>query len=230
VPFWRLYYNPDPGLAVDIDSRRVPLPAGALAAIPPMSPCTSWTDDRARQLYIHFTASEPFDRVAPGVYFAPLTPDARESVDALMTDAERTGAAACLDTVRVLSLCLHVLRHIPPDRLQPQPHSARVREAIRRMRSALARPLGNPALARAVHMNTNAFINLFRQETGQPPQRWYLQMHLRRAGLLLAHSDQSIEEIADRTGFSDRNHFTKVFRRYHQIPPAAYRRNVRQSG
>ncbi len=229
-PFWRLYYNLDPGLAVDFESHRVPLPPGKLAAIPPMSPCTGQATGDARQLYIHFTASPPFDRVEPDVYILPSHTGVRQALKALMSGPERSEETAYRDTAAVLGLCLHALQHVPADRLKPQPQSRRVQQAIRLMRNSPDRVLTNPELAAELGMNTNAFINLFGRETGTPPQRWYLQMRLRRAGLLLAHSEYSIDEVADETGFADRNHLSKVFRRYHQIPPAAYRRNVRRSG
>ena len=46
---------------------------------------------------------------------------------------------------------------------------------------------------------------------------------------MLAHTGDSIEQIAAATGFCDRNHFSRAFKRYYQIPPAEYRRNVQLS-
>lgn len=225
-PFWRLYYNLDPGLSVVVDGVETPLEPEQVVAIPPMCNCTSKAVAPARQFYIHFTASEPFDRVVDGVYAVPASGETRRAVAALLDGAGQ----AEFDTLDVLSLCLQVLRAIPQDRLLARPYGPKVRQAIAAMRANLASPLCNPALARQVHMNTNAFILLFRRETGQPPQRWYLQLRLRRAALLLAHGDLSIDEIARATGFCDRSHFSKAFRRYHQLGPATYRCNVRQSG
>ena len=73
-------------------------------------------------------------------------------------------------------------------------------------------------------MHTNAFIRLFRSEVGRSPQAWYMRRRIEEACRLLHHSDLSIEQIAERTGFCDRGHFTRVFRTLRRIGPATFRK------
>jgi len=92
------------------------------------------------------------------------------------------------------------------------------------MRERHSQPLSNDELAGRVGMNTNAFIRLFKQATGKPPQAYHTNLRLERACMLLSHTRRGIPEIAEETGFCDRYHFTNVFTRKRKLSPAAFRR------
>ena len=62
------------------------------------------------------------------------------------------------------------------------------------------------------------------------PKKYLLNQRMEHARRLLIHSTDSIEEIAAQTGYADRFHFSKVFRRFYDIPPAAYRENSSGDG
>jgi transcriptional regulator GlxA family with amidase domain len=56
-----------------------------------------------------------------------------------------------------------------------------------------------------------------------PPHQFIMENRTKEACRLLAFSDQSIEEIANRTGFANRHHFSRAFARRMNRGPAAYR-------
>ena len=87
-----------------------------------------------------------------------------------------------------------------------------------------------PELAERAGLSRNSFIRLFREKTGETPQQFRLRKSVEYAAGELHYSTHSIEEIAEAAGFSDRFHFTKVFGRFMQMPPAAYRRITRGQG
>jgi AraC family L-rhamnose operon regulatory protein RhaS len=63
-------------------------------------------------------------------------------------------------------------------------------------------------------------------EVGKPPARYLRETRLANAATMLAHSQASIEAIAEVCGFCDRNYFSTVFRKGYGVGPATYRRQV----
>jgi transcriptional regulator GlxA family with amidase domain len=88
----------------------------------------------------------------------------------------------------------------------------------------LAEDLTVDQLARKALMSSRTFARRFRAEMGTTPAAWLNRQRLMRAQLLLEETDQSLESIAQETGFGTaavmRHHFVKVL----QVSPLAYRR------
>ena len=87
--------------------------------------------------------------------------------------------------------------------------------------------MNNRDLARLCHYSVEHFIRRFRALTGQTPAQFIIDARLRRASHDLIFSRDSIESIAERTGFCDRAHFSKMFSARVGIPPAQYRNTNR---
>lgn len=67
------------------------------------------------------------------------------------------------------------------------------------------------------------FFNIF----GETPHRWLTKQRLKRACFLLLNTDKSVKTIGEECMFGNQSHFCKIFRHYHRITPAAYRRKMR---
>ena len=67
------------------------------------------------------------------------------------------------------------------------------------------------------------FTQLFKQVTGLPPHAFLLQAKVMRAKKLLAETDASVSEIAQRLALSSPRHFATLFRETLGITPTAYR-------
>ncbi|WP_392672452.1 GlxA family transcriptional regulator [Streptomyces sp. LN785] len=82
-------------------------------------------------------------------------------------------------------------------------------------------------LAAQAHMSPRTFARRFQQETGTTPYRWLLRQRVLLAQHLLETSDETMDAIADRTGFGNaaalRHQFTKSL----GTTPNAYRRTFR---
>ena len=83
----------------------------------------------------------------------------------------------------------------------------------------------NNTLSRRAGMNMNAFIRMFKRVTRQTPRQYLQNLRLKEASSLLHHSQLSIEAIADKTGFNDRQHLNLIFRKTFRITPAQFRKN-----
>ncbi len=229
APHWRFYWNPLPGAAVRLQGQETWLGPETAAVIPPHTPFSSSNDEASEQFYIHFVADPPFDRVPPAIFSFPVTRELRKVLDEaslLLSDQDTQNGTR-------LSLLLHwlaylALMQVPETQLQPVCVDNRVRKIIQGMVRNLAKSHPNQHLAAEAHMNTNAFIRLFKHHTGHTPQSYLLRRRLDQACQLLCFTNLTIKVIAERTGFCDRYHFSRVFRRHQGMGPATFR-NMRSS-
>ncbi|MEU8673510.1 helix-turn-helix domain-containing protein [Streptomyces sp. NPDC048560] len=82
-------------------------------------------------------------------------------------------------------------------------------------------------LAGLAHMSPRTFARRFQQETGTTPYRWLLRQRVLLAQHLLESSDETMDAIADRTGFGTAAALRHQFVRSLDITPHAYRRTFR---
>jgi AraC-like DNA-binding protein len=79
-------------------------------------------------------------------------------------------------------------------------------------------------LAELVNLSQAHFSRAFKASTGLAPYQWQLNSRIRRAQLSLVHSDASISEVAQATGFADTVHFGRTFRKLAGVTPGVWRR------
>jgi len=101
--------------------------------------------------------------------------------------------------------------------------------AVECIRLNLATPPQIPQLAHLCHMSVRTFQRKFHEHFGLAPSRYILNERLKAASHLLLFTTQTLEEIAELTGFTDRFHLGQQFRKYFGTPPAAFRKSARQS-
>jgi AraC-like DNA-binding protein len=223
APYWRFYRNAQPGASVFLAGRQTRLVPSRCVAIPPNTPFAARLRRPVEHFYIHFLAAPPYDAVTPGIYTFPAEPLLVSTMDEIGKLLAAGGAGP-----RVALLCrllaAHALSRLPADAVPPARSDGRVLAALRLMEASFPQPVSNPRLARAAGMNVNAFIRLFKQVTGRPPQSDYAARRIDRACVMLAATSASIEEIAAATGFCDRYHFSRVFKKLRGAGPAEYRR------
>jgi transcriptional regulator GlxA family with amidase domain len=76
-------------------------------------------------------------------------------------------------------------------------------------------------------MARSHFSHYFRERTGMTPARFATEVRVHRATRMLVETQAPLKQIADACGFSDPNHFCKVFRRFQHLSPTSYRNAVR---
>lgn len=82
----------------------------------------------------------------------------------------------------------------------------------------------------AVVMKRSAayLTTLIKQQTGWTIMEWLAHLRMNEARRLLLHSDEFVEIIAERVGYTNVSHFYHIFRRFHETSPAAWRRENRR--
>lgn len=108
-----------------------------------------------------------------------------------------------------------------------RPVSREVSTAIDYMQSNIEQNIALVDLARASNCSPSHLSRLFGLQVGMPPHRYLMEMRVTRAKVLLETTMTSIAEIAAMCGFTHQEHLTRLFRRYHNASPGAYRSSVR---
>ena len=150
----------------------------------------------------------------------------RQMLDSLRADAAGCGLIAAAKTMEILA---RMQAGTPPMRSLP-----RLQEIVREARRLLeADPGGMPQIDELIQrfgISRAHFFRAFKQQTGDTPYQYHLQLAMRRAGEMLRNSPLSIKQIAFAIGFNSPYHFSKLFKKKIGASPTEYRRQWRDAG
>ena len=229
--YWRLYCNDAPGAAVLLaDGTPYPLVAHRVHLIPAWVRFSCRNRRRVRHRFVHFDLIGVPAATVQHLFTKPLTlpRDATlERLAATLGDPAPAGVAICRAKSVVYSALGRVLEQIPGTGLDQLPAAGPVAPAVRHIDDHLGDALRVPDLARLCHFSPDHFGRLFRQRVGRSPAQYVIERRLAAASQALAFTDDSMELIAERLGFSSRYHLTRLFSRRMGTAPAAYRRRAR---
>lgn len=85
-------------------------------------------------------------------------------------------------------------------------------QVIQRMEANLEEPLSRSELAVEASLSTRQLERLFRKYLNRSPARYYLELRLNRARLLLLQTNMSVIDVALACGFVSASHFSKCYR------------------
>jgi len=83
------------------------------------------------------------------------------------------------------------------------------------------------ALARAARTSPSHLAHRFHAEIGTAPHRYVARLRLGVARHLLRTTNQSLERVAEATGFCDAPHLARSFRARYGVAPGEFRRSTR---
>jgi transcriptional regulator GlxA family with amidase domain len=92
-------------------------------------------------------------------------------------------------------------------------------KVIALMEENLEDPTPRSELARLAGMSTRQLERLFRRYLAKTPTRYYLELRLYRARLLLAQTSMSVLDVALACGFVSASHFSKCYREFFNRTP-----------
>lgn len=252
-PFWRLYYNTFGRATVCFENQSHVLTADTVTLIPPHTSFSTrlksngsgdmvesivgkpvgskkeWNIGRKElktdHLFVHFNLGSELDGIAPGLYVF--------NVDAFMVGLleeikrQVMGSELQVHVLSVLSvyaLIFYCLKQIPENAWHKKQMDRRVSCSMEYIVAHLNRHITNQELAERVRMANNSFARLFHGNTGYSLQEYIRKKRVEKACDLMHHSSDSMEQIAEKCGFFDRQHFSKVFRQVMDISPAVYKK------
>jgi AraC-like DNA-binding protein len=85
-----------------------------------------------------------------------------------------------------------------------------------------------PEIARVLGVSERRIRQKFQESVGIPPMRYLLQCRVEQAKELINYSDYALKEIAERVGFKNIHHFTRVFSEIAGVSPGLWRQQNRQ--
>jgi transcriptional regulator GlxA family with amidase domain len=177
---------------------------------------------------------------------ARMFPAAKVDPDVLYVDDDPVITSA--GTAAGIDACLHLVRReqgsrvangiarrmvVPPHRDGGQaqyvqrplaePAADTMQDVLGWLARHLAEPVTVDQLAARAFMSPRTFARRFVQETGTTPQRWLTGQRILLAQQLLEESDETVDEIAVRSGFGNAGALRHHFRAWRSTTPLAYR-------
>lgn len=223
--FWRCLWNSKPGWKVICNGEHFPLGPEHWVVVTPETSFEAVGNNKLDHFFLEFTTPFSHSRFLPKVYrFAIEAPElATIKAIARLQGEMMSDAAVRRSCCQMTQLACSILGRIPDADIKHPPRDLRIREIMDFLENNTGRTFRNDDLAGRVRLSTNAFIRLFREQAGVSPQEWHCRRRIAVASSLLHRSNLTMDEIAQQTGFCDRYYFSKVFKQYRQVPPAAYR-------
>jgi AraC family transcriptional regulator, glycine betaine-responsive activator len=102
-------------------------------------------------------------------------------------------------------------------------YPALLQSAIRLMLAHVETPLAIREICRQLNSQQRQIERLFEKWVGCPPRQFYRRVRLEKAMGLLMHSNLTITEIAQMTGFTANTRFSQAFRREYARTPSSVR-------
>ncbi|MGO4547748.1 helix-turn-helix domain-containing protein [Paenibacillus sp. 2TAB23] len=87
-------------------------------------------------------------------------------------------------------------------------------------------PLSLAEIARSVWVSSSYLSHLFQTETGISPIQYTIRLRMDAAKHLLKTTNDAVEQIAERVGYSSATSFHNIFKREVSLTPGEYRKSV----
>lgn len=133
----------------------------------------------------------------------------------------------------LLQLVAYLVRHYAlemldrGDSLRRQKKLERLNIVYQYIESNYSGAITNRELAQLIHVSEGRFNHIFKESAGMAPLQYINEVRLKKAMNLLKSGDYTATEVAGAVGFSDYNHFGRLFRRTFGCTPIEVRENSR---
>ena len=219
-PFWRFYWGATEGAELIFPDRKLELDPQFVVFVPPDIPFETRAEKPFSQLFMHFDWAEGPALDEPVLFSSE---DELKNLQSSRNWYETETESVSLHMYSLLFRYLPRLRELEPGR--PKKFDPRIERALRLLDNAIEdRPLTE--IAKAVSMSYYHFLDTFKKQVGVAPGHYRMTQRLNYGQFLLLHTDRSIEEIAQETGFTNRFHFSKAFKQFFKQPPVEYRKKT----
>ena len=217
-PYWRLYWNAQPGWSISHAGRNIPLEPERILLIAPETVYRGHGRSSTAHVFLHFICDGLSGDPLTGIHSLPCI----GAFPNLLTELREQPRDPTCDAI---ALACHALGRLPTTAYNQRRSSGPIAAAQNLAERYLHRAVTNEELARAAKMHVNAFIRRFRVDTGETPRQWHLRRRIDAACVAL-EAGHSIDTVAEHHGFCDRHHLTRVFTRLRGCGPATYRKSA----
>jgi len=157
-------------------------------------------------------------------------PEARLAFEGILAEQSRNDAGGRAMATALMTQCLvYLFRRLCSAPQCPLPWLSALEDP--RLARAIDRILQDPgadhtvdSLAKAAAMSRSTFAERFAAAFERSPMSLVQHVRMQRAHQLLRQNGSlSIEDVADRVGYSSRSHFSRAFKKHHGVSPTACR-------
>jgi AraC-like DNA-binding protein len=223
-PFWRLYYNFEPGHCVSFGNAFYELTPKHIMLIPDHQLFHCLGANFVSSFWMAFTTkhSISLDQSVP-ILLAPTKTEL-----ALIQDAKRlilknhnseptdTIYRYCLALLNVVMAKANIQwKHDRPQVLS---------KLLTYIEMHCSKKLSNAHLAKVAYLSVEGLSKMFKKHMGTSPAAYVTQIRIKEASRLLLQSSETIDQIALATGFPNRNYFSRIFKNVTNESPAQFRR------
>lgn len=181
----------------------------------------------------------PFERVRRGARpFVMLPKERHGHVLSLLDELERESAAlnatptrraAPLVTESLLALVLAEIARADDSKSAPERHTASlVAEALTLIEARCLEPLTLTEIAETLGKTPAHLTTVVRRATGRTVKEWILEGRIAEAKRRLESTDERIDIVAERVGYTEPSHFVRLFRERVGTSPSVYRTESRK--
>lgn len=249
-PFWRVYWNRNSGGLLKYNTKIYKMKKSHLYVISPFSPFSTRHDKNHRydtgihvsganvakdsnekvlkenhllHFFVHFNLGAPLDHVLPEIYEIKLTKSLKTKLKYLThrLKIENTDFKITFN-LKLQSFIKEVISKVGPQLWKTINIDKRVMMVHRHIEKNISKKLNNSDLASVVYMAPNSFARLFKKEMNLTLHQFIQKRKIAKACELIEHSEGTIESIAFELGFSDRYHFSRVFKNITGVSPGAF--------
>jgi AraC-like DNA-binding protein len=177
-------------------------------------------------LFIHFNLGFQYDHLYPAIFEFSVDDQTLKLLNEIRYSIiEQFTILPFSLMLQIYSLILMLVSKIPAEKWKERTTDNRVLKVIDIIDIHFKESLSNDVLSEKAAMSPNSFLRLFKASTGSTLQQYVQNKRIEKAILMMHHNqDAAIEQIAEKCGFSDRHHFSKVFKRIVKVAPAQYRK------
>lgn len=223
-PFWRLYYNLDRGHCLLLDDEPYELLPNCLYLIPDHIFFHCLGQQPVRHFWIAFSMSVRVD----AAQVIPIKLEPQEHEKNLIQDIGNyiTNHFGRDGTDFLYHECMALL-HLLLARAGIQwkaPLPPALGKLLHFIDLHAHETIPNKRLAAQAGMSVVSLCRAFQTHMHTTPANYVNQVRISKAGYLLEHSELSIDEIAEATGFPNRAYFSRVFKKMSFLSPAAFRK------
>ena len=216
-PFFYCYWNKTPGGEIYVGEEVYPLSPEYIMLIPPNLEHTPVQTAPFNHSFIHFIALPPFDSLNSIELFPA------EKYKHLFRKCENEFKTS----LSLYSLIFELMLQIPDEHFShSQISDERIFRAWRLISLYSTQKLQLKDIAEKLNMSVSSLCHLFKEETGLSPIHYAMERRLEKALMLLADVHVPIEDVARKTGFADRYHFSKTFKARYGITPVQMRSSL----
>ena len=217
-PFWRFYWGTTEGANLVFKENTVKLDRQIVVFVPPHTPFETKADSPFSQLYIHF---EWFGMKLQSKPILLPVGEGKKLLESVHDWYETPRESFSLYMHALLFHYLIQLRQYLSQ--QSQRIDQRIQKALILLENE-EKSFSLRETAKSVSMSYDHFRDTFKKQIGISPGEYKMMQRMNYARKLLQSSNLPIEEIANRSGFTNRFHFSKTFKQFFKQPPAIYRR------